>query len=227
MASSTKRTISRVTMGASQSKRNRNESTREFQDEWTLEYAFIFRHGKPQCLLCQETIAVNKKTNIKRHHETKHREFTTSFPLGSVARHQKLDKLQKSLTSSENMLASFTAADKRATEASLRVSKILAKAMLPYSHAEIVKECMVEAMETLFPDKRDVIGKVKAIPLSRKTATGRIESINDYLSMTLLTHIDQADYFSIAMDESTDIMYVAQLAVLVRYVGYCVYTNNW
>ncbi|XP_067942863.1 general transcription factor II-I repeat domain-containing protein 2-like [Watersipora subatra] len=76
---------------------------------------------------------------------------------------------------------------------------------------------MVEAMETLFPDKRDVIGKVKAIPLSRKTATGRIESINDHLRMTLLTHIDQADYFSIAIDESTDIMDVAQLAVFVRF----------
>ncbi|XP_067933087.1 SCAN domain-containing protein 3-like [Watersipora subatra] len=166
---------------------------------------------------CARTISANKKTNIKRHDATKHREFTATFPLGSLARHQKLDKLQKSLTSSENMLVSFTPTDKRATEASLRVSKILAKTMLPYFHAEIVKECMVEAMERLFPDKRDVVGKVKAIPLSRKTATGKIESINDHLRMTLLTHIDQADYFSIAIDESTDIMDVAQLAVFVRF----------
>ncbi|XP_067943143.1 zinc finger BED domain-containing protein 5-like [Watersipora subatra] len=75
----------------------------------------------------------------------------------------------------------------------------------------------VEAMETLFPDKRDVIGKVKAIPLFKKTATGRIKSINDHLRMTLLTHIDQADYFSIANDESTEIMNVAQLAVFIRF----------
>ncbi|XP_067945157.1 protein FAM200A-like [Watersipora subatra] len=162
-------------------------------------------------------ITANEKTNIKRHHATKPREFTATFPLGSLAKNQKLNKLQKSPASSENMLVSFTATDKRATEASLRVSKILAKAMLPYSHAEIVKECMVEAMETLFPDKRDAIGKVKAIPLSRKTATGRIESTNDHLRMTLLTHIDQADYFSIAIDESTDIMDVAQLAVFIRF----------
>ncbi|XP_067943258.1 general transcription factor II-I repeat domain-containing protein 2A-like [Watersipora subatra] len=35
--------------------------------------------------------------------------------------------------------------------------------------------------------------------------------------MTLLTHVDQADYFSIAIDESTNIMDVAQLAVFVRF----------
>ena len=67
--------------------------------------------------------------------------------LVATAIHQKLDKHKKSQTSSDNMLDSFTATDKRSTKASLRVSKILAKAMLLYSHAEIVKECMVEAME--------------------------------------------------------------------------------
>ena len=44
--------------------------------------------------------------------------------------------------------------------------------------------------------------------------------------MTLLTQIDQVDYFSITIDESTDIMNEAQLADIVRYVGYCVYTKN-
>ena len=60
------------------------------------------------------------------------------------------------------MLASFTAANECATEASLRESMILAKAMLPSSHDEIVKECMVEPMETALLGKCNVIGKVKA-----------------------------------------------------------------
>ncbi len=60
------------------------------------------------------------------------------------------------------MLASFTAANECATEASLPESLILAKAMLPYSHDEIVKECMVELMETALLGKCNVIGKVKA-----------------------------------------------------------------
>ena len=45
--------------------------------------------------------------------------------------------------------------------------------------------------------------------------------------MTLLTQIDQVDYFSITIDESTDTMNVAQLADIVRYVGYYVYTKNY
>ena len=45
--------------------------------------------------------------------------------------------------------------------------------------------------------------------------------------MTLLTQIDQVDYFSITIiDESTDIMNVAILADFVRYAGYYVYTKN-
>ena len=45
--------------------------------------------------------------------------------LESGVMHQKPDKLQKPLISSENMLASFTAVDNRIAEDSLGASKIL------------------------------------------------------------------------------------------------------
>ena len=113
-------------------------------------------------------------------------------------------------------MVAFASADKHGTEASLQVSKILAKAMVPYNHAEIVKECMVEVTQTLFPNKPEVIDKVKAVPLSRMTATDRIGNISDHLCDTLQSHLIKSEYFSIAIDESTDIMDVAQMAVFVR-----------
>lgn len=211
-----KRTVASNAPEDSQQKRRRNELTREFNDDWTQSYAFIFRHGKPQCLLCQECISANKKANIKRHHETKHSQFSATFPLGSNARQEKIEKLHKSLMSLENVMVAFTSADKRATEASLRVSKILAKAMVPYSHAEIVKDCVIEMTQTLFPNKPEILEKIKAVPLSRKTATHRIENISDHLRDTLQKHLAKSEYYSIAIDESTDIMDVAQMAVFVR-----------
>lgn len=211
-----KRTVTYNKPEGSQPKCSRNELTREFNDDWTQSYAFIFRHGKPQCLICQETIAANKKSNLKRHHETKHSQFSATFPMGSKARQERINKLQESLMASEGMIVSFTSTDKRATEASLRVSKILAKAMVPYSHAEMVKECLIEVTQTLFPDKAEIIDKVKAVPLSRKTATNRIENISDHLRDTLQTQLNRSECFSIAIDESTDVMDVAQLAVFVR-----------
>ena len=46
-----------------------------------MEKQFFFRisPGKPACLICNEPIAVNKEYNIKRHYESKHKMFLTSY----------------------------------------------------------------------------------------------------------------------------------------------------
>ena len=41
---------------------------------WTDKYAFVLPVGstKPMCLICNETVALVKSGNVKRHYETKH-----------------------------------------------------------------------------------------------------------------------------------------------------------
>ena len=63
-----------------------------FKENWTvkigslkkngLKFAFILRltSTRSMCSICQETIAVMKISNLKRHYEMKHRNFEETFP---------------------------------------------------------------------------------------------------------------------------------------------------
>jgi hypothetical protein len=52
---------------------------RQFQDNWAEDYYFILNKGLPVCLLCNESVSVNKEYNLKRHFTSRH------------ADHQKID----------------------------------------------------------------------------------------------------------------------------------------
>ena len=42
-------------------------------------FFFVNHFGRSTCLICNESIAVNKEYNIKRHYESKHKMFFTSY----------------------------------------------------------------------------------------------------------------------------------------------------
>ena len=68
----------------------------------------------------------------------------------------------------------------------------------------------------MFPDKKDIVDKLQSVPLSRNTCTRRTEEISDNLFEQLLSALADAECYSLALDESTDILDVAQMAVFVR-----------
>ena len=156
---------------AASKKRKVDTEYRIFNESWTDAFVFTFdtTSQKPTCLICQAIVAVNKAANLKRHHETKHSEFVANFPIGSEARKNKIQGLQASRTRQVQGLASFTGVQKRSTEVSLKINSILAKAMVPYSHGPIIKQCIQTACETLFPGNREVNQAVADLALSRKT----------------------------------------------------------
>ena len=46
---------------------------RNFNEKWTSEYFFIENADRrPLCLICVQTVSVNKEYNIKRHYDSKH-----------------------------------------------------------------------------------------------------------------------------------------------------------
>ena len=49
---------------------------RVFNEEWETSTFFINHFGKPTCLICNVSVAVNKEFNIKRHYDTKHSNFS-------------------------------------------------------------------------------------------------------------------------------------------------------
>ena len=52
--------------------RGADEEKQVFKDSWTDLYFFVKQKGKPICVICNETVSVNKEFNLKEHHKTKH-----------------------------------------------------------------------------------------------------------------------------------------------------------
>ena len=90
--------------------------------------------------------------------------------------------------------------------------------MAPYSHTDIVKSCMLEVAKTLFPDKKDIVDKLQSVPLFRQTCTctRRTAELANDLVRQPHAEVLNAEWYSLALDESTDILDTAQLAIFIR-----------
>ena len=77
-------------------KRKFDEENRFFKEEWTQQYAFILppTSSKPLCLICNESVALVKSSNLKRHYETKHSKFEGMYQQKTEERKNKLDWLK-------------------------------------------------------------------------------------------------------------------------------------
>ena len=56
-------------------KKKRDEEYRKFQDEWTEEFSFVERADSAVCLICNDKITSMKRSNVKRHFDTRHDTF--------------------------------------------------------------------------------------------------------------------------------------------------------
>lgn len=202
-------------------RRKVDDENRSFKEEWIQQYAFTLptTSSKPICLICSETVALVKSSNLKRHYETKHSGFEKMYQQGTEERKNKINKLKSQYETSTIVLASTMTAQERAVECSLRIAWILGKHKKPFADAEVVKECMLETVDTLFDgrQKNEIKDKIKQIPLSDSTSMRRTELLANDLMLQLDLGLKEAPCISLAIDESTDSTDHAQLMVFVRY----------
>lgn len=160
-----------------------------------------------------------KISNLKRHNETKHKNIEKTYPQNSEVRTTKINALNSSYQAASRILVTSMTQQQKATEASLRVVRILGKHKKPFSDGEIIKECMTEVMDTLFEGKQkeEIKCKIKQVPLSYSTASRRTEALAGDLVKQLCDGIKNAECISLAVDEPTDTTDNAQLMVFVRY----------
>jgi hypothetical protein len=192
-----------------------------FHSEWEEQYFFTEVKGKNVCLLCNTSVSVAKKGNIERHHTTVHSNFEKSFPLHSVARKEKLKQLKKQLIGQQSIFLRTVDKNKAATEASYRVSQIIAQKKKPYEDGEMIKQAFLEAADSLFANfrnKDEILSAIKSMQLSANTVMRRVEVMSNDIFLQLRTDLDNCVYFSLQLDESTDVVDTAQMAVFVRMV---------
>lgn len=171
------------------------------------------------CLLCRQTQALCKKGNLERHYNTNHPTFEASYPPKSSLRAKKVAELTKELRAQQQLFTRSVDHNKAATEASFRVSHLLAQHKKPFTDGELVKQAMAVTAETLFAgfkNRDEIAAALSRVPLGPPTVTRRIEALSSNVDKQVLEDLKRCEYFSLQFDESVDIVDTAQLAIFVR-----------
>ena len=100
--------------------------------------------------------------------------------------------------------------------ASYRVAQLIAKESKSFSDGEFVKKYMLHVIDEICPENKCLFEQVS---LSRQTITRRIEDLGLNLFEQVQDRVKHFQYFSIALDESTDMVDTAQLLIFLRGVN--------
>lgn len=192
-------------------KRKIEEECRVFNDDWTVKYCFTNVGSKAVCLLCRECVSVFKEYNLKRHHQTKHSEFGPNLTIEE--RKRKCQELVNNLKKQQTVFTRQSSIQDAATEASFVLSYNIVKRNKPFSDGEFIKECLSGAANIMCPEQKT---KFDSISLSRRTVVRRVEKISENLMHQLQDASKDFLWYSLALDESTDVQDTAQLLVFIR-----------
>jgi hypothetical protein len=194
----------------SNKKRKATEENRMFNPDWEHEFLFTMPDKKPVCLLCQNSIAVCKKTNLRRHYTSMHMDFEKSYPLGAKVREEKIVAIIRNLLDQQNIFKRLLTSKGCVTEASLKISWVLAKNQKPYSEGETVKQRFQECADSLFAEfknKDEIKRRISDLQLSHQTVARRVELLSKDIFEQLCSDLKKASGFSLALDESCDVKY--------------------
>ena len=193
-----------------QKRRKVEDENRQFQSEWENLYFFFQVKENAICLICRHSTSIFKSYNLKRHFEQKHYNYKKYT---EDERKVKLGILKAGLTVEQNIFHKKTIQSNAIVNASMRISHIIGKNMKPFSDGQYIKECLVAVAEEIIPKKVKIFSQIS---LSHQTVARRIDNISNEICSTLNMVSKGFVYFSLALDETTDIKDTAQLAIFIR-----------
>lgn len=159
-------------------KRKYEDENRNFKPEWEEDFAFTVKGDKPLCLIYHVSLSQYKASNLKRHYETNHKNFSYDYPPKSELRRKELTVFKSSLNSQRTLLTAFSKEADTATEASFVLSWNIARAKCPYSDGEFVKKNIAEVVAVLDPNNAKFQRLIAQTPVSRHTTERRISQIS-------------------------------------------------
>ena len=166
-------------------KRKYEEENRVFNVEWEEDYAFTAHENKPLCLICHQLLGQNKGCNVKRHHETNHKNFSSKFPPKSEVRKSKLTELKSALASQQRFMKVFNKESDATTEASFLMSWSIAHSKHPYSDCEFVKKNITDLIAVLDLNNKKLQRLIAQMPYSRRPTQRRISQISADIAVTM------------------------------------------
>ena len=182
-----------------------------FNDEWFVQYFVTQQNTNAICLICQNKIACLKEFNIKRHYNSLHLKQCGGI-LGQL-RVDKANKLKRLLQGQQKMILVYKDDSQITTKLRYKISKAIAEKGKAFSDGEFVKHCLMIFAERARPEKKYLI---EQIGLSRFTVRHRTDALSSHLEDILAENASKFSYYSLAVDESTDIIDTAQLVVFIH-----------
>uniref|UniRef100_A0A3P8SYK1 HAT C-terminal dimerisation domain-containing protein n=1 Tax=Amphiprion percula TaxID=161767 RepID=A0A3P8SYK1_AMPPE len=191
-------------------KRKLDQENRIFQARWETDYLFTEFKGKPMCLVCLETKSAMKyfKSPLEHHAQGKFEKYTGATRAAIVA------DLKGKIHRQQSLFTKTTTTQESALKASYIVTLELAKAKKPLSNGEMVKRCAIEMAKSFRDDNMDK--NFETVSLSCRTVTRRIFDIQNHVEEKLKEVMNDCKYFSLVLDESTDVTAVSQLLIFTR-----------
>uniref|UniRef100_A0A8P4G8E9 SPIN-DOC-like zinc-finger domain-containing protein n=1 Tax=Dicentrarchus labrax TaxID=13489 RepID=A0A8P4G8E9_DICLA len=201
-------------------KRKKDDEYRTFQDEWTEDFAFVERAGSAVCLICNDKIASMKRSNVKRHFDTRHATFASKYPAGD-SRKKACQELLSRVQACQQQLRVWTRQGDY-NSASFAGSLAIVRNGKPFTDGEYAKTFMLDVANELFddfPNKDKIIKRIQDMPLSARTVHDRTITMANQVEETQVKDINAAPFFSLALDESTDVSHLSQFSVIARYAA--------
>lgn len=166
---------------------------------------------RPHCVVCGDVLTNEsmKPAHLKRYLTTKH----------AVLRDKPVDFFQRKrdeLKQSKSTIQYCVKPVAKAQEALYRASIRIAKAGKPHTISEQLCLPLVKEMTHIMCGEK-AAKQLNLVPLSNDTVSQRIGAMADDVKNTLIEHLKSSHYYSLQLDETTDVADLANLLVYVRY----------
>ena len=173
--------------------------------------------GRPLCIVCENTLSDNRRHDLNRHYKKHQAEVEEKLKLvhGSELRKEYVIKKKDEIKRRQTIFVKRSCESLAMTEASYEIAFTLAKKRKPFSDGEEIVKPSLHIFARCLDDK-NIKRKVDEIALSKQTVTRRTEELSHDISEQLKDLANACTFFSLALDESTDICDVAQLSIFIR-----------
>jgi hypothetical protein len=171
-----------------------------------MEFGVIEKNSKALCCLCSETV-VSRTFNVKRHFEKNHKNVCSMS--NEEIREFITQKIKQYTKQTSSFVSSFRPRN-NITAASFHLSCCIAQHGKPLSDGDFLKAAFLVMSDTLFedfPNKQQIVNRIEEMPASRNTVKDRIIRMSEDVSEQMKADLDNAQMFSVCLDESTDVIF--------------------
>lgn len=208
---------SRATSSSASHSTGHKRHKRNFQINWITTIGVVPHDShNVKCMICGHILS--QRTHVLKNHFTTHSDLSDAYD-GDEWK-QKLLRMYNEYIDShpeeirlqpQGMMQGCgdTIVDRVVNE----ITYLLAKRGRPFTDGPLIQECLIRAFRLIEPKK---VETVKALHMSKQTIWRRVLMMGYDLESQLKEQFKRFKYWSIALDETTDITHVAQLNIFVR-----------